>query len=169
MPSSPASQADILNAVVDRLIEAIDDFSDANCFLCDQPIPRALPTGRIGCTVSMGGGQFPQEFFAGGGIDTLTESGSVIVTPIVVAKSDRPYRKTRKIVGGKDDSIINMLSLKQQILAALLGEDWEAPLGYLRDMISPISADDPHDVPIGETMATAMQIRFAIVFDWKLT
>lgn len=168
MPSGKANQIDICNAIVSQLISAVDDFSDTNCFITDQPIPRALPSGRIACTVSIGSGQFPHEFFAGGGIDTLTESGSVVVTPIVVAKSDRPYRKTRKIVGDKDDSVFNMLDLKRQVLAALLKTDWEASLGYLRDMISPISADDPHDVPIGETMATAMKIRFAVTFDWEL-
>jgi hypothetical protein len=174
-----ANQADIVQSIINRLIDCVNGLSDQNCFLSDQPIPKALPGGRYGCTVSIGGGRFPHEFFGGGGVDTLTEEGSVIVTPIVITAVDRPYQKLRRILGTKTDHRVpGIVYFKTQILRALLASDWEpniptdqpsveAPL--LRDMLSLISADEPHDAMIGESEATAMQIRFATVFDWDLS
>ena len=54
---------------------------------------------------------------------------------------------------------------------ASTGEVWEPSVDdrpLLRDMLSPLSCDSPHDVAVGETIATAMQIKFSTVFDWDL-
>lgn len=172
------TQDEILLAIVERLINAIGELNDQNCWLADQPIPLSIPGGRFACTVSLGSGRFPNEFFAGGGHDTLVEDGSIVITPLVVNAADRPRRKWRKIVGG--DSACgapSCLYFKHAILKALLGRDastgevWqpnadERPL--LRDMLSPLSCDSPHDVAVGDTVATAMQMKFSTVFDWDL-
>ncbi|MBL8869516.1 MAG: hypothetical protein JNK90_06955 [Planctomycetaceae bacterium] len=49
-------------------------------------------------TVVPGEGIFPPEFFAGGGNATLTEQGSVIVTPMVCMKLDRPFRSEQALL-----------------------------------------------------------------------
>jgi hypothetical protein len=174
------TQDAILLSIIARLIDSIDELNDQNCFLVDQPVPLSLPGGRYGCTVCLGPGRFPSEFFGGAGSDTLVEDGSVIVTPLVVTPVDRPRRKWKKIADDDRDGATgapSLLYFKHAILKALLGRDketgeiWEPhtdekPL--LRDMLSPLSCDQPHDVAIGETVAAAMQIRFSTVFDWDI-
>lgn len=168
------TQDEILISVVKRLIDSIPEFlNDQTCFLSDQPIPLAIIGGRYTVTVSAGSGKFPHEFFTGGGVNTTTEQASIVVTPLVVTPQDRPRRKFRKIVGGDDNSPPSLLFFKHAILKSLLSPSWEPKSEdgerlVLRDMLSPVSADDPRDVRVGETVAAAMQIRFATTFDWNL-
>lgn len=174
---SRTKQERILFSVVDRLIDRVQYLNDQNCWVCDQPIPLSLPGGRYAVTVSPGGGQFPHEFFGGAGKDTLTEDGSLVITPIVVNTIDRPRRAWQKIAGGDDADIVeltpNLLSMKHDVLDSMIGDEaWEPNHGgvpILRDMLSPISCTDPSDVPVGETQAIAMQIRFGTLFDWDLS
>lgn len=175
---SRTDQVTILTSIVDRLIDQIEELTVETCWLSDQPIPISLPQGRFAVTVSVGAGRFPNEFFAGGGVDTLTEDGQIIICPLIVNTGDRPRRKWKKITGNDalgetGNASPSILYFKQEILKALLADnDWEPNNGtapILRDMISPISCDDPRDVPIGETIATAMKIRFSTVFDWDLS
>jgi len=176
MPIDPSlrgqtNQEPILDSIVARLIDQIEDYNDQTCFVSDQAIPITLPGGRIACTVSMGPGRFPSEFFAGGGADTLTEDGSIVITPILAINLDRPRRARRKIVG-QDDQTKGLLYYKGAILRALFASTWEPSAGaqpLLRDMLSPLSCDDPQDVQIGKTMATAFKMRVSTVFDWRLT
>jgi len=165
------TQDAIFRSVVARLIDQIVDYNDQTCFISDQAIPITLPGGRIGCTVSLGPGRFPAEFFGGGGHDTLTEDGSIVITPILAINLDRPRRAGRKIVD-QDDHTKGLLYYKQAILRALFAFPWEPTLvdqPLLRDTLSPISCDDPQDVQIGETNAIAMKMRISTVFDWRLT
>lgn len=167
------TQDRILTSIVDRLISEIDELDKSNCWLSDQPIPISIPGGRYAVTVSLGPGRFPSEFFAGGGSDTLVEDGALVITPLVVATSDRPRRKWRKIAGEhRIGDAPSLLYFKHGILKALLADsEWEPHDGdkpLLRDMLSPLSCDQPHDVPVGETLASAMQMRFSTVFDWDL-
>lgn len=168
------TQDHILTSIVERLISQFDELDESNCWLTDQPIPISIPGGRLAVTVSLGPGRFPAEFFAGGGADTLVEDGSLVITPLVVTPADRPRRKWRKIMGAeRAGDAPSLLYIKHGILKALLADpDWEPDDGdkpLLRDMLSPLSCDDPHDVPVGETVATAMRMRFSIVFDWDLS
>lgn len=168
---SRTTQGPILTSIRDRLIEKIEDYNDQNCFIDDQAIPLTLPGGRIGCSISPGAGRFPTEFFAGGGADTLVEDGSVIVTPILVINLDRPRRSLRRLIG-RDPETKGMLWYKEAILTALFGDDkWEPRDGDIplcRDMISPVNADAPADVMIGEATAIAMKIVISTPFDWSV-
>lgn len=168
------TQDKILQSIVDRLIAEIDELTSDSCWLSDQAIPISMPAGRFAVTVSPGAGNFPQEFFSGGGAQTLTEECQVVITPLVVSPSDRPRRKWRKITGGETgNEFPSLLYFKHAILKAVLADpEWEPRDGdipLLRDMLSPVSCSDARDVSVGETLASAMQIRFATVFDWDLT
>lgn len=94
-----ATQDEILIAIRDRLRSAIDVLNDSNCFVTDQPILLHVPNGAYCVTVAPGERIFPSEFFAGGGNATLTEQGSVIVTPMVCMKLDRPFRSELQPIG----------------------------------------------------------------------
>lgn len=176
MPPSPnlslrgaTTQDLILIAVVDRLRNAISEYNDQNCWESDDPVPLSHPGGDEFCTVSFGDGQFPSEFFAGGGADTLTEMGIVVVAPTVLLRGERPRRRLRRLVDDKDGR--SLMHRKRAILRALFGSDWEPaykgrPL--LRDMASPLSCSAPGEVMIGEAKMLQMRIMVRTVFDWDL-
>lgn len=167
------TQERILTSIVDRLIDQIEELDEGNCFLSDQPVPISMPKGRYAVTVSMGPGSFPHEFFGGAGDETVVEDGSVVVTPIVVSTADRPRQKWKKITGAtRTGDTPSVMYFKREILKAMLSPGWEPHDGdqpLLRDMLSPVSADQPQDVHVGETMGVASQIKFSTVFDWDLT
>ncbi|MCD0459102.1 hypothetical protein [Roseiconus lacunae] len=166
-------QIEILHAITERLISSIDLLNDSNCWLSDQAVPGSMPAGRFAVTVSVGAGRFPHEYFDGGGVDTLTEDGAIVITPIVSSPADRPKRAW-KTIGGRAQrgDAPTLIQLKQLILKAMLSEDWEPTNesgdAILRDMISPLDSSAPADVRVGETVAIAMQIRFSTAFDWSL-
>lgn len=166
-----ADQEPILDSIVARLIDQIAEFNDQTCWLTDQSIPMTMPGGRIACTVSPGPGRFPSEFFAGAGHDTLTEDGSIVITPILITNVDRPRRASRRLVE-HDDQTKGLIYYKKAILAALFAKsDWEPHDGkqpLLRDMLSPLRCDAPADVMIGEAQALAMKITISTVFDWRM-
>lgn len=159
---------EILAAIVDRLRERVAGYNDQNCWESDQPIPISHPGGGELCTVSMGGGDFPPEFFGGGGADTLTERGLIVVTPIVPVRGDRPYRRSRRVRSDPG----SVLTRKRQILSALFADPtWEPAVDgrpLLRELMSPGRATDPHDVTTGESRMIAIQISMNVLFDWSL-
>ncbi|MFG0261525.1 MAG: hypothetical protein ACF788_03965 [Novipirellula sp. JB048] len=163
------SQDEILIAIVDRLRDQIDDYNDQNCWESDDPVPISHPGGNELCTVSFGPGQYPAEFFGGGGADTLTEVGSVIIAPTVPLQGDRPRRRSRRI--HKDPDGRSLLHRKRQILSALFGSEWEPSLAgqpLLRDMPSPIRCTPPGEVHIGDARMLQIQLSVQTIFDWSL-
>jgi hypothetical protein len=163
------SQDLVLISIVDRLRDAIQDYNDQNCWESDDPVPLSHPGGDEFCTVSFGDGQFPAEFFAGGGADTLTEMGVVIIAPTVPLRGDRPRRRLRRIA--KDADGKSLLQRKREILKALFASDWEPAKGtkpLLRDMPSPLSSSAPGEVMVGDAKMLQMRIMVRTVFDWDL-
>ena len=172
---SRATQDEILVAIRDRLRTAIDVLNDSNCFVTDQPIPLHMPGGAYCVTVTPGEGTFPFEFFVGGGNATLTEQGSVIITPMVCMKLDRPFRSEQALL--LPDR--GLLWWKRAILQALLvwdpsnfpGPSWEVtdPNGrpLLRSELQPIRASAPADVP-DHGGWLGMQMIFAMQWDWEM-
>lgn len=158
----------ILQAFVARLIADIDDYNSQNCFVSDQPVPPQFIGGRSFCTVSPGSGRFPQEFFGGAGDHTLVEDASVIITPGMARKLDKPHKRDAVILNLSD----SLVQRKHDILQSLFGEIWEPADGdqpLLRDLPSPVSVTAPADVRVGETDMIALQITVATVFDWDLS
>ncbi len=176
---SRAKQGDILEQIADRLVDQIDELTPDNCFLAEQPIPLSMPTGLYCVTVSLGPSQFPHEFFEAAGVDQLVDDASVVITPIVAVQGDQPRKKWRRVVGNTEGTPAfrgnerpSLLYFKESVLRALLyAADWEPELDnqlLLRDQLSAVSSDAPHDVRVGEAMCAAMEMRFKTVFDWDL-
>lgn len=163
------TQDDILLSIRDRLIDQLEWCTDQTCFLSDQPTPETSPSGAPFCTVSMGDGQFPHEFFTGGGADTCTEVASVIVTAINRVKLDRPRRVDRRLL----EPDRGLVLLKRDILRALLGDPvWEPASGtqpLLRDLLAPSRSVGPGEVTIGDAKFLAVQLHFHTPFDWDLS
>jgi len=162
-----ATQKQILQAVVDRLIDYVDDYNTQNCFVSDQAVPSHFMGGRDFCTVSPGSGRFPTEFFTGAGTNSLVEDATIVITPGMVRRLDKPHKKDLVIVDLAD----SLVERKRQVLAAMVLDAWEPAIGtqpLTRDMLSPVSATAPGDVRVGETEMIALQLTFSTVFDWLL-
>jgi hypothetical protein len=126
--------------------------------------------------VAAGERTFPSEFFAGGGNATLTEQGSVIVTPMVSMKLDRPFRSEQSLLQPNR----GLLWWKSSILQALLvwdptnfpGPAWEVttPDGrpLLRSELQPIRASAAADVP-DHGGWLGMQLVLAMQWDWEMS
>lgn len=163
------TQDQILIAVVDRLRDQIEVYNEQNCWESDDPIPLTHPGGSEFCTVSFGGGEFPAEFFSGGGTETLTEAGTIIIAPTVPLQGDRPRRRRRRLIA--DNQGVSLLTRKQQILRALFREEWEPADGLqplLRDLPSPTRCTPPGEVTIGQAQMLQCRIIIQTVFDWDL-
>ena len=160
----------ILTAIVDRLINQIAEYNDQNCWESDDPVPLSHPGGYEFCTVSFGAGNFPHEFFTGGGAETLTEAGSVTIAPTVTLTGDRPRRRRRRLTSDTDGR--NLINRKLQILKALFGSSWEPADGdqpLLRDLPSPVNCSAPAEVMIGEARMLQLRLTIATTFDWDLS
>lgn len=162
-------QSDILDAIVARLIDQIPAYSDQNCWVSDHPVPLSHPGGDEFCTVSMGNGRFPHEFFTGGGQETLTEQGSIIIAPTVPMRGDRVRRRYRRIAGDENKSLLDR---KRQILRAMVYNHYDLVLGekpLLRDMPAPMQCTAPIEIQVGEAKMLQVQITIETVFDWDLS
>ena len=162
-----ATQKDICEALVARLRLKISFYNDANCFVSDQPTPVIFPSGKEGCTVAPGPGQFDDIKFSGAGMATLGENATAIVTCFVRHKRDRPGRGEQKLLSQAD----GMLVRKQLIIGALFAHHWEPvhPVTgdqLLTSQLSPQSVTAPGDVTIGKDELVAFGLTVATPFDW---
>ena len=164
------TQDSVLEVIGDRLRAAIEIYNDQNCWESDDPVPLSHPGGDEFCTVSLGSGNFPPEFFDGAGAATLVEMGSVIIAPTVPIRGDRPRRRRRRLSSDADGK--NLLNRKYLILKALFGEDWEPAAGLqplLRDLPHPVSCSAPGEVHVGETTMLQLRLMIQTTFDWDLS
>lgn len=174
---SRSTQADILVAFRDRLLEFCPGCTDLTCFISDQPMPAIIPGGGHCVTVSIGDGVFDQSLFTGGGASTLCEESQIVVTILTQITLDRIPQAERALL--EDDRGL-LVRWKFSILRALLLDDpnqgndskpWEPALGdkpLCRDLIRPTVATSPQDVP-GKPGWIGFQITFAVSFDWDLS
>lgn len=159
----------ILSAFVDQLRCEIDGYNDQNCYESDDPVPATHPGGDEFCTVSMGAGTYPAEFYAGAGHETLTEMGSIIIAPTVPMRGDRINHRRRRLIDDTDRK--SLLQRKIDILRALFATQWEPvfqnrPL--LRDMPSMTRCTAPGEVMVGEARYLQIQLTIQTTFDWDL-
>lgn len=166
-----ATQQEILTAVVARLRECIPEYTDLTCFVSDHPTPVSFPAGPICCTVTLGAGTFPERMFAGGGQLTLCEQTTLLVSPYVRSKLDKPAQTTQ-IMLNEEKGLITRF--KPAILKALLQDGaslpWQ-PLDstgqrLLRSDLAPANCSAPAPDATGEFMGMIMS--FAVEFDWRL-
>ena len=92
------TQMEVLQAIRDRLIDAVPGYTHANCFILDQPIPPDFPIGRECCTIAPGGGAFVDAMFAGAGYRVVTENATTLVTPMVRQVRDAPRTASKALL-----------------------------------------------------------------------
>lgn len=166
MARSDSEQADILDAVVARLVDQVDAVSEKTCFIAITPVPPYFPADNIFVTVSTTAGTFPEDLLVGGGINQCTERTGVLVTIFSRKRTDR---------AGQDREVLNeetrgLLRLKRAVLKALTGHDlqWQQS-NVLRSLLLPTESSPGEPVDAEGNKMTAISIRFSIEFDWNLT
>lgn len=170
---SRASLRAILNSFVERLKE-FKEFNSGNTVISDQVIPRAMPLGRLGLTVSFGDGYFPEGPWRAAHHVTAATEMRVAVGIFIQTVRDRAGRSETAIVD--DGSILDYF---EQVLAMLTVADetldeasqaWEPSkngVPLLKSIPVPDSFTSASDVP-GHQGWVGMQLQFAIEFDWDL-
>lgn len=156
-------------SIRDRLISQIDGFSTASCFVSDYPEPPAtlVPPSDVWATVAPNDGTFPEQFFAGAGIETLNEQTEAIVTVFSIVALDNPGHTER---GMLDESTGLVARWKPAILRALL-VNWEPTYDgdeLLRDQMQPTRSTGPHQWMYGSRQYLRLSLVFSISFDWDL-
>lgn len=172
--SDRATQEEILNRVVDRLRVKIPDFSDAVCFLADQPVPPAWPVGDVACVVAVGDGRYPESFTSGGGVSTLCKSLTLGVTPWIrcnldaIPSMDVVLNGERGLFSCWEPAILRALLLETDSSGTVtawnpVGADG---VGLLRNQIAPLNSTTPRFDATAEWLG--MTVNFSIDFDWRL-
>ncbi|QDU97536.1 hypothetical protein [Lignipirellula cremea] len=156
----------VLEAIVDRLIEKVDEWTLSTCFFSDAPGVGPAPPGDLFCTVSPGESVF-SDLFAGGGIETLHERGSVVVSVFSRLQLDGDGRAQARWF----DARRGLLSrYKPRVLKALL-VDWEpqsAGQRLLRDPLYPVASSAPERMTDGDVSFVRLSLTFGMSFDWTL-
>lgn len=164
---------EVLQAIRDRLIDAVPGYTHANCFILDQPIPPDFPIGRECCTIAPGGGAFVDAMFAGAGYRVVTENATTLVTPMVRQVRDAPRTASKALLDQRD----GLLQRKWDILRALLWDDFDLSIDdedaaltrlLLREQLSVRDAQTPGFVQIGQSQMMGLTMTFNTPFDWGL-
>lgn len=157
-------QADVLDAICAQLITSIPALSTKNTFISILPVPPQLPADNLFLTVSPTGGNFPEEFTAGGGQWQCTEDAGVIVAIFSRYQADRPGHE-RDLLSEFTRGILRM---KKLVLKALVGQDptWNTNF-ILRNLLAPQTAGAPDYV--GDEQLVQVPLKFQTIYDWNLT
>lgn len=158
----------MLQAVVTRLISAVNKFTDTNCFLTAEPPdePPANVRNNVFCTVSPTNGQFDQEALIGGGFNTVFEEAGVEVVIFNAVKLDRV---------GHDSALMTeasrgLLVLKLAILKALSGHDLQDGSGneILINLMAPLKSENPRSSKGKDGAVGDLSLQFSTDFEWDL-
>lgn len=157
-------QAEILQAVIDRLIDRVEWLNQTTCVpSLDTDPPVTIQHDRF-ATVAPTAGQFDREAFDGGGRQQTWENAGVVVTVFTRVKLDPQGRDSQRLL----NAVRGLFRLKHDVLDALSGHDLSNPSGELivRNLLYPIDAGNPeHDRKEG---LGRLSITFGVDFAWKL-
>ena len=166
MARSDTEQADVLDAVVKKLIDNIPLLSDKNCFISILPKPPYKVSDSLFLTVSPTAGNFPEDLLIGGGQNQCTENSGVLVTIFSRYMAQRPDHDRDSL----SDQTRGILKMKREVLRQLTALDleWEGSK-ILRSEMIPTDASPAEPVQDPGENLVQLTIRFSTDFDWNLT
>lgn len=167
----------LLTEVETRLRAEVDGFNEATCFICDDPVPpdSYFPTGGVVCTIALVDGEFNGGHYIGGGANVLTETCSLVVTPMLNIVLDQPPRAKAALL---NDSKGILTRYKPRILRALLVDDINAAIlapwfpvkdakPLTRGALLPTRSQGPRKLQGADWIG--LSLYFEVEFDWDLT
>lgn len=158
-----STQAEVLEAIVERLISQIEQLADNTCFLSLTPEPPVNVSQNLFVTVAPLAGTFGEGEFEGGGENVTFERAGVVVTIFSAIKLDRVAHAAEILL----DKNRGLLEWKRKILRTLAGHDPTVEGGdeTLTELVtpldsSPITYDGKH---------ARLMLTFSTDIDWDLT
>ena len=159
------TQAAVLQAVVNALIESVPNLTAKTCFISLYPDPPAALPENIWCTVSVWDGDFPPEMQDGGGQFTCMEDAGVLVKVFSRMKTDRVGHDVNSLI----DEARGLLTLKGHLLRALVGQNPQFERqNILTSFIKAKRASAPEQSSTFKGF-NELSILFSTQFIWALT
>ena len=163
------NQSIVLQAVVDRLIGEIPEFSNSTCFLTTVPPdePPANIRDNLFATVSPTNGRFREDVHEGAGIFGTFEEAGVMVTVFSSIRLDRIGHDSNLMM----DTARGLFAIKHKIIKALSGHDLLDTAGnqILTNYMAPLTSDRPQSSRDAKTAAGDLSLVFSTDFEWDLT
>jgi hypothetical protein len=177
----PTTLRAVVLAFRDRLITAVDYLDAHNCFVTDQPMPRALPAVaplRM-ATICIGPAPFDQPAFTGAGYHDLAMRFRVIVTLYQVNRSDQIGHIENAFLSEEDGllsvfvyDVIKALQVDESGATPVQWMPHDATTGYglLRDHPMPIIMSQPQETEMheGDVGYVSTMIDFDAFLSWDL-
>jgi len=162
MARAPSSQADVLNAVVSRLLESIEELTTAMCMVTFDPEPPPGISKGVFLLISPMEGTFDSEVFTGSAQHVVIEQTGIVVTTYLTYKGRAGVHD-----GDLLDPRRGLLEWKRRILRALAGHD----LGAGRDeplttLLEPLQSGRPELSADGRHVS--LMITFSTDIHWEL-
>ena len=156
--------AEVLQAVVSRLIDQIDGFTPATCFLALHP--EDVPHSKIGdifCAVFPAQGTFDEGMFDGGGENQVCSNTEFVVKIYSALQTDEDGHATEFLT----NATLGVIAKMKQVLLALAGHDLTNEDGdtFLRDLPCP----GKYAFERADKKAGSVELTFKISFDWDLS
>ena len=178
---------DLLRQIQKRLRSNIPELGEEDCFVTVEPIPEIAPPGELIVTISPGAYRFPDDFFTGGGFETLMCSGTVDITVLHRTNLDQPTHSPLQLLDEDRGLIARYFP---RVLRAMLVTDVTDPNDpqkvvriawqptnkkgepMLRNHFRPVEVGAPAPTVIGREGGAvgfvAATLSFQADFDWSI-
>lgn len=163
MPRVDSRLDTILNAIVARLIDEVEDADEASCFLAIETDQLAPSADGFVVLVSPQSGQFDEGALDGGGQVMATDYFEFSVTVYSTTMLDDSYRDNKALT----DAALGLVQRHRDVLQALTAHDLlnTDDENVLRDPILPRGYEFGRS---GRGLCFVRQV-FRLAFDWDLT
>lgn len=156
------TQAGILEAVREILLQSVDGLTEKNCFVTLYPDPQGGFTDDLFCTISPADSVFPEGLQVGGAQFTCMEETGIIVKISTRIRTDRAPQQIEALVSPQR----GILWLKWQLLRALVGAD---PTVNGNQVVRQLLWARRCTAPRIEDQYVSIELDFGVSFDWDLT
>lgn len=169
MPRGSGLPEDILDAIVARLIDQIPDLcKPETCYQAIDPDDIGPSLGDVTFVVAPMSGNFPQEYYEGGGLEQLTVFGGVTVKIHSPLQLDQAGRDLIAMI----DRPRGLWRVARRVIRALANPEWSPMKGdneITRDPLVPAG----YDISRGGNRKSKRKIRgielnFRLNFDWDV-
>lgn len=159
-----AKLEDILQAIVERIIDQVAGFTEANCYLSIDPNSTPEPNpGQFVCVVAPTSGAFDEAKYDGGGEDQATINGGVVVKLHSPLQLDQPHRDGEFL----RHTTLGVLRIWREIVKSLIWP-WQLQIGDDDGTRDPLIPAD-YTFERRSRKLAAIEQTFKVNFDLDLT
>ena len=161
MARTKGNPVDILKAIVDRLVDQVEECNDMTCYLALSPDAVAQSAGDFTFVVAPLSGTFDQGYIEGGGQEQMKVDSGIVVKIHSDSHLDHVARDTAFLTAHGQ----NVLDVARRVLKALSCWSPVKDQNHItRDPLTPTS----FVLAKSQSGLGAIEIDFACCFDWDL-